>query len=370
MSLRVWPVETPEAFAAMAPLWSEMVRASGQTSPFLSHDWFACCWRAVEHKRRPEVLVIEESGGPIAIVPLMRWSHRLHGLPVRRLGFFACPDSPLLDVLAVGETGRALEALWDHLAARADWDTLVFKKLPATSATVKALEETLPGRLAWRRRDSSLSPYLTVSGTWEAFFRSRTQRFRKTCRSMENRIRRTAAVTVEEHRVVDPDGPIFAELMEVSRRSWKGPRGLAMATMPGMPQFFRELTRRASANGWLHLWLLRLDGRAVATEYQIGANGRRHALRADFDADMADLSPGGCLNVRIVQALFEGGEVHEYDMGPVDKDYKLRWATGTHESPSFQVYAPGPYGRFLHAMESRLVPLAKRWRDRVWQPCA
>ena len=370
MSLRVHRIESTEAFAALAPLWSEMVGAGGQTSPFLSHDWFACCWHALEPQRRPEVLVIEESGDPIALVPLVRWRHRLRGLPVRRLALFEWPDAPLLDLVTVGEAGRALEALCAHLAARRDWDTLDFAKLPTTSATVKALEEVLPGRLAWRRKDPLFSPYLSIAGPWEAFYRGRTQRFRKTCRSLENRIGRAGAVAVEEHRAVDPDGPIFAEVLDVSRRSWKGPRGLAMATMPGMPQFFRELTLRASANGWLHLWLLRLDGRAVATEYQIGADGRRYALRADFDADLAELSPGACLNIRIVQALFEGGEVHEYAMGPVANDYKLRWATGTHESPTFQVYAPGAYGRLLHALETRLLPLAKRWRGRMRQPCA
>ncbi len=138
-----------------------------------------------------------------------------------------------------------------------------------------------------------------------------------------------------------------------------------MATMQGMPRFFRELTRRASANGWLHLWILRLDGQAVATEYQIGANGRLHALRADFDAALADLSPGAFLNIRIIESLFGRRDVHEYDMGPVASEYKLRWAVGTHETLTFELYAPSAYGRLLHGMETRWVPLARRWRDRV-----
>ncbi len=370
MSLKVRRIERAEELAALAPVWAELANASGQTSPFLSHDWFWCGWNAVQPRRRPEILVIEEGACPVAIVPMIRWRERRRGLPMRCLGFLEYPDSPFLDMLVLGEAGRAIDALLDHLTARSDWDALVLHKLMTTSATLKGLEERLPGRFLWRRRGTLRSPYLSISGTWEGFFRGKTQRFRKGCRSIENRIGRTGPVTTEEHRAVDPDGPAFAEVLEVSRRSWKGPRGLAMATMPGMPQFFRELTRRASANGWLHLWILRLDGRAVATEYQIGADGRRHALRADFDEALASLSPGAYLNIRIVQALFGRPDVHEYDMGPIANEYKLHWASGCYETVNLEAFAPTPYGRLLHTIETNVIPWARRWRDRLRQPCA
>jgi len=365
MSLRIRRIETFEAFGALAPAWGELAQASGQTSPFLSHEWFRCCWRAVPPRRRPEVLVVEEAGGPVAFLPLMHWKTQVRTLPVRALGCLAVPDTLLTDLLLVGDPGRVIGALLDHLAARSDWDVLHMAKVPATSPALKTMEGLLPGRLPWRAGEKIvLSPYLTISGTWQAFYRGKTQRFRKTCRNVENRIQRAGEVTLEEHRHVDPDGPVLAEVLEVSRKSWKGPRGLAMATMDRMPSFFRELTQRASANGWLHLWILRLDGRAVATEYQLGADGRRHALRADFLPELADLSPGACLNARIIQSLFEPGGAREYDMGPGTNEYKLRWATGAREFPALEVYSPKVYGRLLHGIETRLVPLARRCRAR------
>jgi CelD/BcsL family acetyltransferase involved in cellulose biosynthesis len=356
-------VDRSDEFMGLAPVWADFVRASGQVSPFLSHDWFACCWPAVESVRAPEILVVEEADTPVAIIPMMRWRERRHGLPVRCLGFLECPDSPFMEMLCVGEPERAIRALVEHLAAQPGWDVLRLGKLTEGSATVKAFERALVGQLAWRRGGTERSPYLALAGTWETFFRGKTQRFRKTIRNMENRLGRAGAVRVEEHREVDPEGPILAEIMEVSRQSWKGPQGLAMATMAGMPGFFRELTSRASANGWLHLWILRLNGRAIATEYQLGANGCRYALRADFDPALADLSPGAYLNAYIIRSLFDRGDVQEYDMGPGSNEYKLRWATGNHETVTLEAYAPTPYGHFLHQIETRLVPFARRWRD-------
>lgn len=356
-------------FDDLAPLWRRVTAESGQTSPFLSHDWFACCWRTAGNRRR-EVWILEDDAGPVALIPVVRWRHRVRGLPVRMIQLLDAPDTPFSDFPVARGRDEVIGVVLDRLRASRDWDVLSFVKLPTHSMTLKALERALARDFPWRVARRESSPYLSLRGTWEEFFQGKTQRFRKTCRNVDNRIRRAGDIVVEEHHHLDPDGPLFAEVMDVSRRSWKGPRRFAMATMLGMPRFFRELTRRATANSWLHLWILRLDGRAIATEYQIGADGCRHALRADFDAAASALSPGAYLNFRIVQALFERRGVQQYDMGPGTNDYKLRWATGASETVTLEVYAPRTYGRLLHALETRLIPLARRLRAARSAPCA
>jgi CelD/BcsL family acetyltransferase involved in cellulose biosynthesis len=361
MSLTARRVTTPGEFEALAPAWADLAARSGRTSPFLSHDWFRSCWAA--QPDRAEVLVVEDHGAPVGFLPLTSWVERRHGLRVRCLGLLATPDTPFADILAAAEIPAVLQAGLEHLGRRPGWDTLRLWKLPVDSPTVKALETFLPGRFPWRRGGTLASPYLAVAGTWEAFWAGRSQRFRKTCRNVQNRLERAGRVGVEEHRAVDPDGPLFAEVLDLTARSWKADRRLAIANMPGMREFFGDLTRRASARGWLSLWVLRVDGRAVAMEYQLRAAGRVHALRADFDQAWAAHSPGSALNVAIVRALFRDGGVREYDMGPGLNDYKTRWATGQHETVSLHVYRPGAYGRLLAAVEGRLVPLGRRWMD-------
>lgn len=363
--MKVRHVSSLLEFDTLAGIWREVTKAGGQTSPFLSHDWFACCWRSAGPNRDREVWILEDSTGPVALIPLLRWKTRVRGLPVRVVEFMESPDTPFADLPVATQTAEVIGTFLDALRARRDWDIFMFPKLPAQSTTFGTLQALLPGQFPWRIAGREQSPYLTVSGTWDEFLRQKTQRFRKTYRNIENRLRRLGAVSVEEHRTVDPDGPIFAEVMDVSRQSWKGARGFAMATMPEMPRFFRELTQRASENGWLRLWILRVDGRAVATEYQIAENGSLYALRADFDEGLADLSPGAHLNLRIIRSLFEERGIQEYDMGPGANSYKLRWATGAHEILTVQVYAPTAYGRLLHGIETRLVPLVRRWRARV-----
>jgi CelD/BcsL family acetyltransferase involved in cellulose biosynthesis len=362
MTLRASRVTDAAGFRALATVWTDLIARAGHVSPFLTHEWFSCCWDAVQPDRRPEVVVISEGGDPVALVPLMSWTERVRGLPVRTLGFLEAPDSAELDLLSVADPRGVVSALLDHLAVRSDWDVILLKKLAAGSPTLKALEEIGPARFPMQRLAPLASPYLAVAGDWESFFRGRSQRFRKTVRSVQNRLERAGRVAVEEHTNIDPTSAVFREVVELSRRSWKADRGVAISTMPRMLGFFEALTRRATDRGWLSLWVLRLDGRIVAMEYQIQSAGVVHALRADFDAECAALSPGSHLNHLIARALFERGGVHEYDMGPGDNEYKLRWATGTHQRARLRLYAPRFYPRLLWGLEARVLPALRALR--------
>ena len=312
------------------------------------------------------MLVVEDATSPVALIPLMRWTERLRGLPVRCLGFLECPDTPFADMVLAGQATPVVEVFLSHLAARADWDIAHLKKLPATLPTLKALEAELPGRYRWRRTGSLLSPYLTIDGNWDAFYRAKSQRFKKTCRSIQNRLERAGRVSIEEHRAIDPGGALFQDIIDLTQRSWKADRGVAIATMPNMREFFTELTRRATQRGWLSVWLLRLNGQAIAMEYQLQAEGTVYALRADYDLAHRELSPGSALNLAIARALFDRDDIHEYDMGPGLNEYKVRWATGSHETIHLEIYRPGLYPRLLSGVETVLVPAARRVRG--WLP--
>jgi CelD/BcsL family acetyltransferase involved in cellulose biosynthesis len=364
VTLRVRSIAAPEALATVAPVWADLVDQSAPSTPFTSHDWFECC-RIAAADRGQELLVVEDSVAPVALVPLVRWTTRTRGLPVRCLGLLDCPDSPSADLLHTGPATPVVRALLEHMSTRSDWDVLELGRLPTGSETLKALETELPGRLPWRRAGGDLSPYLAVDGSWSDFYAGRSQRFKKTIRNIQNRLERLGHITVEEHSALRPGDPRLEEMIALTSRSWKADRGIAIATMPRMREFFAELSRRASERGWLSAWFLRLDGRAIAMEYQLRFHGIAYALRADYDLDYAASSPGSALNFAIARALFERGDVREYQMGPGQNEYKMRWASGCHETVRLQIYRPGLYPRLLHLTETRIVPALRRLKERV-----
>jgi CelD/BcsL family acetyltransferase involved in cellulose biosynthesis len=364
MTLRVRRLTSAEAVRSIGPVWADLVGQSAPSTPFTSHDWFECC-RIAAADRRQELLVVEDSVAPISLIPLVRWKGRARGLPVRYLGLLDCPDSPIADLLHTGAATPVVRALLDHVTTRSDWEVLELGRLPIGSPTLKALEAELPGRLPWRRASSDFSPYLAVDGAWSDFYASRSQRFKKTIRNIQNRLDRLGRVTVEEHPALAPGDARLEEMIDLTSRSWKADRGIAIATMPRMREFFGELSRRATERGWLGVWFLRLDGRPIAMEYQLRSNGVAYALRADYDLAYAASSPGSALNFAIARALFERGDVHEYQMGPGKNEYKMRWASGCHVTVRVQIYRPGLYGRLVHLTETRIVPALRRLRERA-----
>lgn len=364
MSWRVRRLTTSTEFQAAAPVWADLAEQGGHGTPFATYDWFECC-RIAAPTPDVEVLQFEDAAVPVCLIPLHRRTARYRGVPVRYLSVLDCPDSPFGDLIPAGGGQPLVGALLDHLAARSDWDILELGRLPAESPTLKVFESGLDGRLRYRRAGREMSPYLAIEGTWPAFYGSRSQRFKKTIRNVQNRLARLGTVTLEEHRTLDPQGRLLEEMVDLTGRSWKAERGVAIATMPRMRAFFSDLSRRAAEHGWLSLWLLRLDGRAIAMEYQLRANGIAYALRADYDLDYAAASPGSALNFEVARALFDRGDVREYHMGPGLNEYKMRWASGTRETVRLHVYRAGLYPALLYLVETRVVPTGRRVRERL-----
>lgn len=364
--MRVRVLTSLHEFDALAPLWREMLNTSGQTSPFTSHDWFACCWRTAGVNRQREVWLFEDAAGPLAFVPLVRFRSSVRGLPVRALRVLDTPDSPFTDFPVIPPVDDVVGFFLDVLAEKRDWDAASFPKLPTGSPIFKALGAMLPGFLPWRIAGRESRPYVSIVGTWPEHLR-RCIREAHTLEEAHRALRRTDVVTIEEHRRMDPDSPVFAETMEIF--SHGVPVGLAIAKH-GLARFFRELTLRASANGWLSVWLLRREGRAVAAEYQLGDRHARHTLRAECDAAADDATGEAGLTATIVESLFRHRDVQHYYLPPHASDAVRGLADGVHEGFDVRIYSRTSYGRLVQRAEGSVGSLVRRFTGRGEESCA
>ena len=269
----------------------------------------------------------------------------------RRLALLECPDTPFIDVLV----GAAAPARSRPLSS---------STLPRAATGTSPACRSSRGRLATAQgaggspaRPAAVAPRGGVAlavpghrGDWETFWKGTSQRFKKTCRNIQNRLERAGRVRIEEHTQVDPEGPLFAELVELSRRSWKGDRGVAIATMPNMHGFFAALTRRAAARR-----LAGRSGRSVSTAGSSPwstsfATTAASTRCAPTSIPPSARSPRAARSTSRSPARYSSAAgSHEYDMGPGLNDYKLRWATGNHEAAHLMVYRPTAYGRLLHS---------------------
>lgn len=360
-----WVRDEP-AFTALHAGWNRLCDAMPQATVFHRHEWFAAAWQWQRHSHALAILVVESGGVPIGIAPLT--STRLparRGLPAARLlEFLAVPDSQCCDLLAAAPDLPAVAAaLADALrGAAAQWDELRLRLLPDASPAVAALHAALRAAgLHPAREAGGANPGIDLSGTWQDYYATRSRRLKKGNNLIANHLQKAGAVTVQHMAgEIDPAAAdrLLDTLTDISAISWKQRTGNTLE-QPGPRAFFAALTRTAAARGWLSVWLLALDDRVIATEYQLRFGGRVHALRADFDPAHDSLSPGTYLNWKLLEASF-GGEHAQYLFGPGDNPYKQRWAQHALALTTLRAWSPSLRGRLRHLWFARLRPLGRR----------
>ena len=111
--MKIRTVTSLREFDQLATVWRDITDASGQRSPFVSHDWFASCWRTAGPHRRREVWIVEDAAGPLAIVPLLHSRAWYRRFPSRILQLMHAPGMPTADLPVARAFDEVAVALLD-----------------------------------------------------------------------------------------------------------------------------------------------------------------------------------------------------------------------------------------------------------------
>jgi CelD/BcsL family acetyltransferase involved in cellulose biosynthesis len=298
---------------------------------------------------------------------LWRYPEAVRGIRVRKVGFISGPDTPFVDFVIREEMReKALEAIMDYLfrAKKETWDVVSLSQWTESSPNYEAMQSILlKERKRVVRQISSRAPYLPIQGDWEEFLKTRSTRFRKTHRNIINRVEKLKNVEVACFRE-DTSGSLLDDILAVSEKSWKEKEGIAISSREESRRFFEALTSVAGKKGWLKVWLLTVDRKPIAMEYDLEYFGSVYALRADFDEAYKDASPGAYLEYRLVENLFDEG-YKEYNTGPGLNTYKLQWTDKMRTNMALHIYNDNVRGKTLWTLEHKLIPFLKRIREKV-----
>jgi CelD/BcsL family acetyltransferase involved in cellulose biosynthesis len=366
--MRVETVTTAEGFAALRDGWDDLACHAHPRSVFLRYDWFAAAWHWRQRDAELRIHVARNGDAIAAILPLIRL--RGSGRSRRICTLLTVPDTQCCDMIAdAGSAIAASEAIARHLAARRDWDVIILDYLPAHSMIVQhfpAQLQVIHVRAVMEERGRNL--YIPLESNWMAYWATRSRSVKKAANLAANRLQRTGTTRVERLGPgVTSDADFeraLAAAISISARSWKQATGNSL-DRPGPGSFIRALSATARRHGWLSLWLIYLDDKPVAMEYQLIHAGNVHALRSDFDASLDHVSPGSFLFRHLIERLFDGGH-RQYLMGPGDNAYKLRWSTEGHSLHRLTGYNRTPAGRIAHWLDRRAKPPLRALRDRLY----
>jgi CelD/BcsL family acetyltransferase involved in cellulose biosynthesis len=267
-------------------------------------------------------------GNIFAILPLYRWRH----WPLTVVRFLGHGAGDLLGPICGpghrADAAIALRRLLDTPPWR--WDAFVGENLPGDEGWSAQLRGSV------LRREGN--PVLRTTGGFDQFLAGRSQNFRQQVRAQERRLARRYDLRYRRTTDADKLDDDLDTLFRLHAASW----GNASSFGGPRAAFHRAFAHRAFESGWLRLWLLELDGRAVAALYGFRVGGSESFFQSGRDPAFERESIGSVLIAHAVRTALDDG-VCECNFLRGHEAYKYRFANEDHGLESVCV-ARGPTG--------------------------
>ncbi|HEV2872633.1 MAG TPA: GNAT family N-acetyltransferase [Actinomycetota bacterium] len=344
-------VEVHASVGAVADEWDRLADAA-KVAPFLRPAWTQAWWEAFGGGRL-EIVTLRQGGSLTALIPL----HRRLG---RRLSASNW-HTPQFGMVTAGPDAAA--ALAATLFERRPFE-LSLGFVDASSPELELYRDAAAAaRYRVLERTLERSPYVTTTGTWEAFARERLSRNRRSqLGRARRRLEREGRVGLEIAHGRERPEELLAEAFRVEASGWKGDEGTAITSRPETLRFYREIARWAAGQGWLRIAFLRLDGRALATMLLLETGGVLYYLKGGYDPLFDRFSPGVVLLGAVIEHACGSG-IERVELLGGDERYKLAFTSDVKDKMRFQAFAPTPLGLLSRSAFSYGRPVARRALD-------
>lgn len=353
-------VTSYDAFVALETEWNDLVDRSDATNPFLRHEWFRTWWDCFGDSRALHIISVREDGRLVAIAPLMREQVQMYGLPIRKLDLIHNDHTPRADFIVDGDR---FPAIWSALReSMADWDVLQLSRIPRGSATLTAIQQHAESeRCKTGTWQGDVSPYLTLTGTWDSYHASLPAKFRSNLRNRLSRLTRIGEPRLEvlEGAAAIERGREDALRLEAS--GWKRESGTSICSDPAVQRFYTLLSEHPAAQRWLRLMFLTVGDKRIATSYGACYDRRLFLFKTGYDPEFAACSPFKLLTFYAIQAAYAEG-LQELDFLGDAEPWKLEWTDTSRAHDWLFVFSGSVRARLLHSVKFQMVPELKRWR--------
>jgi CelD/BcsL family acetyltransferase involved in cellulose biosynthesis len=304
-------LERHQDLDAIRDEWVALAERCG--NPFATWEWAATWWENFGGNRPLLITACRRPDGALAAILPLYLSTRG---PLRMVRFLGHGVGDVLGPICAREdaalAASALRRVLDEEGR--SWDLLLAERMPRDS-----FSELLPGRVL----QEEANPVLPIDGmSWDEFLASCSSNLRGQIRRKRRKLEREHGSRfrlADDRERLDDD---FDTLLRLHSARWGGPRAFSEQRSA----FHRDFAARAFERGWLRLWFLEVDGRAVAAWHGFRFGNVEWYYQFGRDPSWDRLSVGFTLLARTMQAAFEDG-MSSYAFLRGDEEYKRRFAT-------------------------------------------
>lgn len=311
------------------PVWEQLLVNNPSLSIFSTPEWLRSWWDAFGANRRLVVLVFSEPAGElIGLVPLY-WETVKHPVfarikQLRMLGD-GSGDSDNLDfIVKRGEEDRCASALIEWISQQRNSGICSFNTLPGNSAVAKIVIERIESAKWPLRITTTPNSAIPLPLTWESYVEGLSPKFRRLITRARKKVDSQYEVRFRRCESARDIPHMLETLYCLHQKRWNSinePGSFASAERKDL------YSRMASAfleRGWLELWDLELDGKAVAAQMSFRYRDRVYGLQEGFDPAFFTQHVGYVLRAAMFEYFIRSG-VRVYDFLGGFNAQKQRW---------------------------------------------
>ena len=369
VALRVEVVRDPTAFAALRGEWGRLLDES-DAGIFNSWEWLYPWHKHLGSSRQPYILAARDANGSlVGLMPLCLEHRRAMGLKLCRLAFLGethvCGDYMDIVVAPQDRHGAVVEAFATHLRQnRNEWDILDLSDIDSQSPTLARLQSHFSApEYVSEVRPGSVCPIIAFEPgtTFEGFLKGSSRR--ENYKRRKKQLERQPGFSLE--CIEDPAqlaGP-FGEFLQLHALRWAGEGGSDGIEGPEVEAFHREAATLLAERGKLRLFMMRVDGKPVASLYALRQGDSFSYYQAGRDPEWQNMSVGLVMLVETFKRAIEEGAA-TYDFLRGEESYKADWNNSKRTTVGLRVYLRGGKGGLLDRQE-RLIKSARALVKRV-----
>jgi CelD/BcsL family acetyltransferase involved in cellulose biosynthesis len=300
-----WPM------AEVEQAWRRLAESRGNA--FVTPEWARAWLDHYGEDAQPALVTAhDEAGELIGVLPLARQGGGLR--------FAGANLGDCFEPAAPPEHEEAVAAA----ALPAGWRTLVLDNVEVGAPWARALRDAQPRRVAATRVRQASLPRASLPATFDDFLAARSRNFRSQVRRKTKALQEQHGATFRRTERPEQLARDLDAFFRLHHARWDE-RGGSSSRGERVRAFHGSFAAAALERGWLRLWLLEVEGQAVAAWYGWRLGRVYSYYQAGFDPEWADASVGLVLLAHTVRAAIEeGAEV--YDMLLGDEPYKGRFA--------------------------------------------
>ena len=338
-----------EQLADRQLLWRSLLGETRGANFFLSLDWLLTYWRHFGSSKRLRALVIHSGERPVGILPLVVRKEATRLGPIRVLTYPLDDWGTFYGPIGPHPTATLMAGLGHIRRTPRDWDAIDLRWVD----TERVDHGRTRNALRWHGFQAHREPWrqvglVDVSGDWQPYWMSHSDRWRNNCRRAERKLAQQGRVRYIRYRPAgsacgddDPRWDLYDACETVAKRSWQGSSTTGTTlSHPSVRPFLRDVHQVAAKAGAVDLNLITVDDRPIAFAYNYHFGGTVFGLRSGFDASASRDGAGTVLLLRMIRDSFERGEDQSFDMGPGSIERKRYWVTSVTRSYHYCHYPP------------------------------